>query len=241
VGFVDRRGVRQFYATLGAHPEPDIPLILRVNPHADVRYYSDLDWNLETRELSGGLEVTFMDGSVFTLGYENNFERLVEPTYIAGVEVPMGEYDFRTKSVRYRSSGERSLSGTVGYTQGGFYDGDRKSIGGNLQYRPSHHLAFDFGVEHNDLNLAGSDFTADLFSGKFRYAFNTKLFLMGFVQYNEAADDLVTYLRLNIIHSPLSDIFLVFSERRNVADGVFDGARVLDRMVTVKVTKLIAF
>ena len=240
VGFVDRRGVRQFYGTVGAHPEPDIPLILRVNPHVDARYYSDLDWNLETRELSGGLEVTFMDGSVFTLGYENNFERLVEPTDIAGVQVPTGEYDFRTKTVKYQSSGERSISGTVGYTQGGFYDGDRKSISGNLQYRPSHHLAFDFGIEHNDLTLAGSDFTADLFSGKFRYAFNTKLFLMGFVQYNEAAEDLVTYLRLNIIHAPLSDVFLVFSERRNVASGLFAGARVLDRMVTAKVTKLIA-
>ena len=141
LGAGGRRGVRQFYGTIGAHPEPDIPLILRVNPHVDARYYSDLDWNLETRELSGGLQVTFMDGSVFTLGYENNFERLAEPTDIAGVQVPTGEYDFRTKTVKYQSSGERSISGTVGYTQGGFYDGDRKSISGNLQYRPSHHLA----------------------------------------------------------------------------------------------------
>ena len=108
-------------------------------------------------------------------------------------------------------------------------------------FRPSYHLAFDFGVQHNALNLAGSDFTADLISGRFRYAYNTKLFLMGFMQYNESTEDLVTYLRLNILHAPLSDIFLVFSERRNVANGVFDGANVLDRMVTAKVTRLIAF
>ena len=212
-----------------------------MNPYAEVRYYSDLDWTLETRELKGGLGVTFMDGSVLTLGYEDNFERLLDATYIAGVEVPTGDYDFETKTVNYRSSGERALSGMVGYSQGGFYDGDRRSIGGNLQFRPNHHLAFDFGVQHNDLNLAGEDFTADLFSGRFRYAFNTKLFLMGFVQYNESTEDLVTYLRLNIIHAPLSDVFIVFSERRNVAAGVFDGAQVVDRVVTAKVTKLIAF
>jgi hypothetical protein len=35
--------------------------------------------------------------------------------------------------------------------------------------------------------------------------------------------------------------FLLFSERRNVAAGLFDGAQVLDRMVTAKVTRLIAF
>jgi hypothetical protein len=242
VGFVDRKGVRQVYATVGAHPEPDIPFLLRVNPHAEVRYYSDLDWTLETRELKGGFGVTFMDGGVLTLGYEDSFERLVEPTDIAGVEVPTGDYGFRTKTVSYMSSGERGLSGTVGYSRGGFYDGERESYGGNLQFRPSHHLAFDIGMQHNELlNLAGNDFTADLYSGRFRYALNTKLFLMGFVQYNESTEDVVTYLRLNILHAPLSDIFLVFSERRNVANGVFDGAQVLDRMVTAKVTRLIAF
>lgn len=240
VGFVDRRGVRQLYATVGAHPEPNIPLVLRVNPHADVRYFSNLDWNLETRELSGAVDVTFIDGSVLALGYEDNFERLFVPTDIAGVEVPTGDYSFRTRSVRYQASGERMLSGSLGYSQGGFYDGDRRSVNGGLVFRPSYHLAFDFGVQHNALNLAGSDFTADLISGRFRYAYNTKLFLMGFVQYNESTEDLVTYLRLNILHAPLSDIFLVFSERRNVAAGVFNGATVLDRMVTAKITRLIA-
>jgi len=241
VGFVDRRGVRQLYATVGAHPEPDVPLLLRLNPRAEVRYYSDLDWTLETRELTGGFGATFMDGSVLTLEYQDNFERLTTATSIAGVEVAAGDYGFYTASANYRSSGERALSGMIGVSKGGFYDGDRTSIGGNLQFRPSHHLAFDFGVQHNALNLAGEDFTADLFSGRFRYAYNTKLFLMGFVQFNESTDDLVSYLRLNIIHAPLSDIFLVFSERRNVANGLIDGAQVLDRMVTAKFTRLIAF
>jgi len=241
VGFVDRRGVRQLYATLGAHPEPNIPHILKVNPYGEVRYFSDLDWVLETRQLTGGLDVTFMDGSVLALSYEDSFERLLEPTAIAGVEVQTGDYGFRTSSVKYTASGERALSGSVGFTKGGFYDGDRMSVNSTLQFRPSHHLALDFGVQHNALNLGGEDFTADLFSGKFRYALNTKLFLMGFVQYNESTDDLITYLRLNIIHAPLSDIFLVFSERRNVTNGVFDGSTVLDRMITAKVTRLIAF
>ncbi len=241
VGFVDRRGVRQLYATVGAHPEPDIPHVLRINPHADVHYYSGMDWTLETRKLNGELGVTFMDGSVLTLGYEDSFERLVGVTSIASVDVAAGDYGFGTKTVSYTASGERALSGNVRFSNGGFYDGDRTSIGGNLQFRPSHHLAFDFGVQHNDLNLAGSEFTADLFSGRFRYAYNTKLFLMGFVQFNESTDELVSYLRLNVIHAPLSDIFLVFSERRNVAAGVVDGATVLDRMVTAKVTRLVGF
>lgn len=241
VGFVDRRGVRQLYATVGAHPEPNIPHVLRINPHADVRYYSDLDWTLETRELSGGLGITFLDGGVLSLGYEDRFERLIEPTPIVGVEVPAGDYSFNTGSLSYRSSGGRPVSGTLAASYGGFYDGDRTSLVGSLQLRPSHHLALDVGVQHNDLTLSGNSFTADLFTGRVRYAYSTRAFFMGFVQFNESTDEVVSYLRLNVLHAPLSDIFLVYSERRDVSDGVFGGSVLLDRTVTVKVTRLVAF
>ncbi len=56
------------------------------------------------------------------------------------------------------------------------------------------------------------------------------------MQYNRATEQLVTNVRLNIIHAPLSDVFLVFSERRDVGAG-----DVLERAVTLKVTKLFAF
>ena len=47
---------------------------------------------------------------------------------------------------------------------------------------------------------------------------------------------MVTNFRMNWIYSPLSDVFLVFTERRDLDAGV-----VLDRLVTAKVTKLLAF
>ncbi len=138
------------------------------------------------------------------------------------------------------ASGGRSISGRVSASTGSFYDGDRTSVSGNVQLRPSAHLTVDVGFQHNDLKLGGNTFTADLFSTRIRYAYNAHVFFLGFVQYNEATDELITNLRLNVIHSPLSDIFLVFAERRNVAAGLFDGP-VLDRVITAKVTKLFAF
>jgi hypothetical protein len=47
----------------------------------------------------------------------------------------------------------------------------------------------------------------------------------------------VTYARFNVIHGPLSDFFLVLTERRQL--GV--GSGVLERALTAKVTKLVAF
>ena len=40
------------------------------------------------------------------------------------------------------------------------------------------------------------------------------------MQYNALSQVLVTNLRLNFIHAPLSDVFLVYSEQRDLkADG----------------------
>ena len=35
------------------------------------------------------------------------------------------------------------------------------------------------------------------------------------MQYNETTDEVQTNVRFNLIHAPLSDVFLVYSERRD--------------------------
>jgi hypothetical protein len=55
------------------------------------------------------------------------------------------------------------------------------------------------------------------------------------VQYLEASNELVSNLRFNFIHAPLSDIFLVLTERRTL------DADVSERVITLKVSKLLAF
>ena len=57
------------------------------------------------------------------------------------------------------------------------------------------------------------------------------------MQYNEAADELVTSVRINFIHAPLSDLFLVFTEPRRTGTG----AVALDRLITVEFTRLLEF
>ena len=236
VGFVDRRGVRRLWTTIGAHPQPDLPGIIEMNPYVDVDLYSDLDGELETRILRGGLLTTFGDGGMLRFENTDSFERLSEETPIAGVPVGRGEYDFTRRSLRYTASGERALSGDVSYGWGDFFDGERRSVSARLQIRPSYRLAIDFATQKNELELTGRRFDADLYSARIRYSQSTRLFLSGFMQYNQASDVLVTNLRLNWLHAPLSDVFLVVTERRDLELDV-----VLDRQISLKVTKLLSF
>jgi hypothetical protein len=57
-----------------------------------------------------------------------------------------------------------------------------------------------------------------------------------FVQYNADTDQVVTNARFRFIHAPLSDLYVVFTERRDMA-----GNAVLERFITVKFTRLFGF
>ena len=240
VGFVARRGVRQGFATFGAHPQPPVPRVRELNPYVDIDLYTDLDWVLETREITPGLGVSFLDSSVFTLEYTASYERLAGKTRIAGATVAAGEYDFGALTASYQSNLGRKVGGRLSFTRGGFFDGERTSVGGSVTLRPSARLFVEGTAQRNRLTLAGRTFDANLFGGRIRIARDTRTFLSAFVQYNESADELQTNIRFNLIHAPLSDLFLVYSERRNPSPEAGE-AGLIDRAITVKFTKLLAF
>ena len=239
-GFVARRGVRQGFVTVGAHPQPAIPHVRELNPYVNVNLFSDPGWALESREIKPGLGVAFLDSGILTMEYSASYERLAEATPIAGVAVPEGEYDFGAFTTSYQSNLGRKLGGKISVTRGGFFDGDRTSVTGSVTLRPSAHLFVEGTAQRNRLTLAGRAFDANLFGGRVRYAYDTRTFLSAFVQYNESSDQLQTNIRFNLIHAPLSDVFLVYSERRDRHPEPGDAALV-DRAITLKVTKLLAF
>lgn len=239
VGFVSRRGVRQGFATVGAHPQPSAPHLREINPYVDVNLFADASWRLESREVKPGLGVAFLDSGLLTVEYSARFERLRSATPVAGVAVAAGEYDFGAVSARYRSDLGRKLGGTVSLVRGGFFDGSRSSVSGSVAFRPDARFFVEATAQRNRLTLAGAAFDANLFSGRVRYGHDTRKFVSAFVQYNQATEEVLANVRLNVVHAPLSDVFVVYSERRDRSAGAGLGA-LRDRRLTLKVTKLLA-
>jgi hypothetical protein len=237
LGFVRRRGVRQSYATVGAHPTTDLPKVQEVNPYGEVSHTSDLGGLLLTREVTAGLAVAFLDGGSFSLSRVDRFERLDGDFVVRDdAVVPAGDYDFVEWSARYGSSSGRPFSASASITSGGFFSGDRRTLEVSGLWRINEHLALDVFGQTNSVDLPETSFTADVFGGRAAFALTTRLFLSTFVQYNAAAEELVNNVRLNFIHAPLSDLFLVYTERRDTAAG-----RVQDRLFSLKVTRLFGF
>ncbi len=239
-GFVARRGVRQAFLTVGAHPQAAFGGVREFNPYVDVNVFANPQWEIESREVKPGLDVAFLDSGLLSFEYSARFERLASAGVVAGTQVPAGDYGFRTLSASYKSDLGRKVGGTVSLARGGFFDGRRSSASAVLALRPSPRLFLEGTAQHNRLTLGGASFDANLFSGRLRYGHDTRLFASAFVQYDQSAGQLLANVRLNVIHAPLSDVFLVYSEQRRTRPASGE-APLVARRITLKATKLLAF
>ena len=237
MGFVRRTGIDHSYATIGIRPRPNWPWILELNPYVESQVFANPEGLMETRLHTGGLDLDFRDGSSASLGVTDRFEHVFEPFAVRGAEVMPGRYDFREGSASYQTSGARRISGRVNVGGGGYFGGDRFSVGGNVLGRLGHQVLLQLSANHNVIELPEQAVTtADVYGANLDVFFSVRLMTSAFVQYNAASEEFVTNLRFRWIHAPLSDLYLVLTERRdNVGD------RVLERFITLKFTKLLAF
>ena len=104
---------------------------------------------------------------------------------------------------------------------------------GGVRFRLNEHVAASANITRNIINLPQGTFAADLERFRLDWSFTPRMFLNAFVQYNGEADTWLSNIRFNLIHRPLSDIYVVWNETRLPGD--------IRRALMLKYTHLIAF
>ena len=237
MGFVRRRDLRQLYATIGAHPRPPIPRVAELNPYVLVDYITDLKSQLDTRTISAGFDMILKSEASLTLLASDQFDRIEQTfTLVPGRTVAPGAYAWREGTIRYTMAPASRLLGTANATIGDFYTGSRRSVGGGLTWRVSPSLGIETTYQRNDIALASGDFVANLAGMRLRYAWSTTLLGAAFVQYNTQTRSFSTNARLNWRWAPLSDVFLVYTDRRDNETWAQN-----ERSIALKVTRMVAF
>jgi hypothetical protein len=237
VGFVRRRDIEHTYATVGVHRRPPLDFVQEMNPYVEVSRYTDLKGTLVSREVQAGLGVDFMSGATLTGRVSRLYEWVDAPFTVSEGVVPAGGYDFDEGSLSFQSSAGHPFSADVSVSGGGYYGGERRSVGAGVRWLVSYRLALTGSADYNRLELPDGVVTTSVYSGRIKYAFSKRAFTTLNVQYNQDVNQIVTYARFNLIHGPLSDFFLVLTERRQLGTG----GGVLERVATAKVTKLLTF
>lgn len=179
------------------------------------------DGVLQSGRQSLNNQLRFESGEQVGASATRRFERLAAPFAIRpGVLIPVGDYTFSTLSFDVRSNGSRRLSGGGGLSVGRFYHGERVEMSGSVAVLVSPRLNFTTRVVRNEVSLPveAGDFVTNLVELTVKAAASRKLFADALVQYDDVSRRIQTNLRVNWIHTPGSNLFVVLDTGVNTGD-----------------------
>jgi hypothetical protein len=245
LGYYRRTGAQKWLTDVGIRPRPAALAargIRELHPHAVWNIYTDLSGRSIGRNMHNGFTFFMNSGAFVEPSINVRAERIASPLTLStrAPAVPAGYYSWTEYQLRLSSDASRPVSVTALLTTGGLWSGTQRTAGATVTIRPNYRLQLSLGASRTaaDLGLApGSRFVASVWTLRGNYSFTTNMFLDSLLQYDGDRRRLNANVRFNLIHRPLSDLFVVYNEQqfRNAPD-VRPG-----RGVIVKVTRMLAF
>lgn len=221
LGYFRRTNTRKYLIDTGVRPRPAwlAPLHVReMHPHIVWAYYEDLDGQITAKSLHSGYTFFLSDGGYFEGSVNPNYQRIDKPFTIdkAAAPIPPGGYAWTTYQLRGTTNQSRRLSLQYTLITGGLWSGTQVSEQFTLGLRPSVHFNGTVGVNHTAAKLDGPDgkFDALLWTARMNYSFTTNMFFDALTQYDPREHLFNANMRFNLIHHPLSDLFVVVNHQR---------------------------
>ena len=246
VGFVRRDNFRRTNLSGRFSPRPrSIESVRKFFVEGRVDYFLTADTGrLETRLRVARFDTEFENSDRFGVSFTNSYELLEEPFEIApNVTIPVGGYGFSDTEVSYALGEQRRASGSFSVRAGSFWNGDVTAVG---YTRGRVAILEQFSVEPsvsvNWIDLPEGSFRTELARLRLSYSFTPRMIFSGLVQYNSSGDSLSSNLRLRWEYTPGSELFIVYTDDRDI-DPLLPNrfAELRNRGVVVKVTRLFRF
>lgn len=244
LGFYRRTGMRKYFADIGIRPRPESFRrrgVREMHPHIVWNYYEDLEGRIVGKNLHTGYTFFMSDGAFWELSVNPKFERIEAPFRIArGIDpIPAGSYGWAEYQLRGNSDPSKTFSWGFTGILGGLWSGTQKTVNANATLRPSYRFSLETRLQRTqgDLDLPDAEFTKTFWTFRSNFSFTTNMFVDALVQYDPGSEQINSNIRFNLIHRPLSDVFLVFNEQRfHTGEPIPPG-----RNLTVKGTWMVAF
>ncbi len=181
-------------------------------------YYRPYDFKMTDSESSIGYYFTFHNLSRIDLALKYRYvllRRDFDPTNVGENYLLSGsDHDWMETTVSYRSDTRKLFRYRLSTGYGGYYNGNRWFFEGDMNYRYQPYGSVSMVLSYNDLMLPSpwSRNSFWLVGPKFDITFTNALFFTTFVQYNEQLDNLNINSRFQWRYSPVSDIFIVYTD-----------------------------
>ncbi|MFN8059786.1 MAG: DUF5916 domain-containing protein [Vicinamibacterales bacterium] len=244
LSYFRRVGTRKYILDTGVRPRsPWLRAhgIREIHPHVVWNYYENLQGHMNGKRLHSGLSIFFNNGGFVEWSENPEFQLITSPLRLspAAPLLPAGGYGWNEHQLRLTTDTSRTLVANAVLIKGGLWSGDQRSANVTLTYQPSYRFRVAVGLQHTDADLprpVGS-FTTNFWTIRPSYSFTTNMFLDALLQYLSDRQQFNANVRFNLIHHPLSDLYVVYNEQRFQTSS----APMPGRGIIVKFTQMMAF
>jgi hypothetical protein len=256
VGFRRRSDINRSFGSLRYSPRPkSIKSIRKFTWTGSGEYIENGIGDVDGRTVSGSFGTEFENSDVLTFSGTHVYEMLKAPFTPAGSPSPIvaGGYTFPSATVSYSFGAQRKVSGSLSAQMGEYYDGTIKSItfgasGGNMtpaRIALLKQLAVEPTISFTQIDRPGASFTTRLARTRVDYAFSPLMFASALLQYSSADRAFSTNLRYRWEYAPGSELFLVYTDERDMTPDGFTPAPTVrglrNRAFVVKINKLFRY
>ena len=228
-------GIRHRYASLRKRG------VREMHPHIVWNYYTDQSGNEVAKRLHTGYTFFFNDGGVAQIAANPSTETITTTFQIHPDVTPFapGRYDWTHWQLTYSSDPSRLFFINLGLTVGGLWTGTQRSTRATVAVTPSYNFRASLGVSRTsgDMEGPGQTFVREIWTARANYSFTTNMFVDALAQYDADRELFNANVRFNLIHHPLSDLFIVYNEQRFTTTG----GPAPGRSVIIKVTQMFAY
>jgi hypothetical protein len=218
VGYIRRKGYYEIKPAIQYKFFPSSSRIANHGPVFELDMLFDPSFRQTDREAQVSYQVEWMNKSSVKVDVEDSYVLLqnpFDPTNTGGIPLPANtSYHWNEVSASFTSDIRKPFNFTAGALYGGFYNGKRYSMNGELYYRVQPYGSLAIVTSYNNISLPSPYSSGEfiLFGPRLDLTFTKTLFFTSFVQYNSQIDNTNLNLRFQWRFAPVSDLYIVYTE-----------------------------
>ena len=255
VGFRRRSDFNRSFAELRFSPRPaHLAVVRKFTYTGSGEYVVNGAGSVESRVWRGHFGTEFASSDLFNIDVTRDYEFLRVAFTPSGspAAIPTGGYDFSDVSASYGFGSQRRASGTITARAGNYYDGTIRSItigpggtGATARISILKQLAVEPTFSITRIERPNASFTTRLARARVDYGFSPLMFVSALLQYNSVDRAFSTNLRFRWEYAPGSELFLVYSDERDVTNDRYVTPTTLrglkNRTLIVKLNRLFRY
>jgi hypothetical protein len=219
VGYVPRRDYIRLYPQVSRNFFPKGGIVLSHGPKIFSSNYYNGNFKKTDYEHLFTYNIAFRDQSVLSPWYAYDYVKLLlpfDPTNITKDTLARNtEHYWHAYGLDFISKPQSIITCSLSLRFGGYYaNGSRTNLIAEVGYRFQPYLNVSLATNYNHISLPQpwNKVNFVLIGPRVDVTMSNKLFLTGFLQYNEQTENINLNLRFQWRYKPASDLFLVFTD-----------------------------